>query len=324
LRLQQDQSAGWTPQIWDVAGNETNFFVRDVTNGSALSFKIRPGADENSFVIDNDNNIGLGVGDALYDLHIAGNANDPGDVYLQRGSIGINVAPSAAYALDVTGNMRLTGNPIITGTSTFRGDESHFLTTGATFYAANFQPFVKFDAVNSRVGIGTAAPAHQLELSLDDAVKPNGGSWAGPSDRRLKTDIVDFTDGLSVLMDMRPVRYHYNGLLDLPTEQEFIGVIAQDMQAIAPYTVKPLNPDAEGEEDYLAYDGSAVTYILVNAIQEQQAIIDAQQAEIDALQAQVAEIDQLKVQMAQLSRMMAELNAEKAEATTPTRTTDRD
>ena len=71
-------------------------------------------------------------------------------------------------------------------------------------------------------------------------------------------------------------------------------------------------------------DGSAVTYILVNAIQEQQAIIDAQQAEIDALQAQVAEIDQLKVQMAQLSRMMAELNAEKAEATTPTRTTDRD
>ena len=31
-----------------------------------------------------------------------------------------------------------------------------------------------------------ASPGHLLELSADDAVKPNGGSWAGPSDRRLK------------------------------------------------------------------------------------------------------------------------------------------
>ena len=34
LRLQQDGSSGFAPQTWDVAGNETNFFIRDVTNGS--------------------------------------------------------------------------------------------------------------------------------------------------------------------------------------------------------------------------------------------------------------------------------------------------
>ncbi|RMH15511.1 MAG: hypothetical protein D6696_20475, partial [Acidobacteria bacterium] len=33
LRLQQDGSSGFEPQTWDVAGNETNFFIRDVTNG---------------------------------------------------------------------------------------------------------------------------------------------------------------------------------------------------------------------------------------------------------------------------------------------------
>ena len=44
LRLQQDGSSGFAPQTWDVAGNETNFFIRDVTNGSALPFRIRPGA----------------------------------------------------------------------------------------------------------------------------------------------------------------------------------------------------------------------------------------------------------------------------------------
>src|SRR5690606_15589909 len=36
VRLDQDGSSGWAPQIWDVAGNEANFFVRDVTNGSRL------------------------------------------------------------------------------------------------------------------------------------------------------------------------------------------------------------------------------------------------------------------------------------------------
>jgi hypothetical protein len=61
LRLEQDGSSGFTAQTWDVAGNETNFFVRDATNGSALPFRIRPGADQNSLFIDTDNDIGMGT-----------------------------------------------------------------------------------------------------------------------------------------------------------------------------------------------------------------------------------------------------------------------
>ena len=48
LRLEQDGSSGFTPQTWDLAGNETNFFIRDVTNGSALPFRIRPGASSSA------------------------------------------------------------------------------------------------------------------------------------------------------------------------------------------------------------------------------------------------------------------------------------
>ena len=48
VRLDQDGSAGWTAQRWDVAGNETNFFIRDATNGSRLPFRIFPGAPSNS------------------------------------------------------------------------------------------------------------------------------------------------------------------------------------------------------------------------------------------------------------------------------------
>ncbi len=48
LRLEQNGSAGFTPQTWDIAGNETNFFIRDATNGSKLPFKIRPNAPTGS------------------------------------------------------------------------------------------------------------------------------------------------------------------------------------------------------------------------------------------------------------------------------------
>ncbi|WP_351009437.1 tail fiber domain-containing protein [Shewanella sp. S1-58-MNA-CIBAN-0166] len=70
MRLEQDGSSGFTPQTWDVAGNETNFFIRDVTNGSKLPFKIRPNAPTNSLYIDTDGDIGLGTASPDAQLHV--------------------------------------------------------------------------------------------------------------------------------------------------------------------------------------------------------------------------------------------------------------
>ena len=70
LRLDQNGSSGFTPQIWDVAGNETNFFVRDATNGSTLPFRIRPGAPTSSIEIGNSGNVGLGISSAGAALQI--------------------------------------------------------------------------------------------------------------------------------------------------------------------------------------------------------------------------------------------------------------
>ena len=50
-RLEQNNSGGFTAQTWDIGGNEANFFVRDVTGGSRLSFRIRPGAPTSSLDI---------------------------------------------------------------------------------------------------------------------------------------------------------------------------------------------------------------------------------------------------------------------------------
>lgn len=78
LRLQQDGSSGFAPQTWDLAGNETNFFVRDVTNGSTLPFRIRPGAPTSAIFIDVDGDVGLGSAspDAPLDVEESGNLAD--------------------------------------------------------------------------------------------------------------------------------------------------------------------------------------------------------------------------------------------------------
>lgn len=61
LRLEQDGSSGFAAQTWDVAGNETNFFVRDVSNGSTLPFRIRPGAPSSAIDIAADGDVGIGT-----------------------------------------------------------------------------------------------------------------------------------------------------------------------------------------------------------------------------------------------------------------------
>ncbi|MCP2669683.1 hypothetical protein NHF40_01915 [Maricaulaceae bacterium EIL42A08] len=64
LRLEQDGSSGFTPQVYDIAANEANFFIRDVTNGSAIPFKIRPGADTDALTISSDGDVGINIANA--------------------------------------------------------------------------------------------------------------------------------------------------------------------------------------------------------------------------------------------------------------------
>ena len=72
VRLEQDGSSGFTPQTYDMAANEANFFIRDVTNGSALFFRSEPGAPQNSLYIDSDGNIGMGTAAPSAPLHVRG------------------------------------------------------------------------------------------------------------------------------------------------------------------------------------------------------------------------------------------------------------
>ena len=126
------------------------------------------------------------------------------------------------------------------------------------------------------LGLGpnnTPSPSYYLQLNGDFAAKPNGGSWTNPVSSRAFKDIHgDFTDGLDVLKKLQPVRFHYDGQCGMPTDQEFIGLVAEDVQEAAPYMIRPsfmrLRDDDTHHTEVMGMNDSELRFILRNAILE--------------------------------------------------------
>ena len=153
---------------------------------------------------------------------------------------------------------------------------------------------------NGNVGIGMSTPGYQLELATNSAAKPTSNVWTVTSDRRLKTDIVPYANGLEDLMRIEPVWFTYNGKAGMPIDRG-IGVIAQDLQEIAPYMIKTWQYHEEdgSSTEYLGVDNGAMTYMLINAVKEQQEIIEGQRGEIDSLK---SSLDALQSRMEVLEK----------------------
>jgi hypothetical protein len=72
LRLEQDGSMGYSPQTFDIGGNEANFFIRDATNASALVFRIQPGTPGNTLTLKSGGKVGIGTWTPDHTLEVAG------------------------------------------------------------------------------------------------------------------------------------------------------------------------------------------------------------------------------------------------------------
>lgn len=140
------------------------------------------------------------------------------------------------------------------------------------------------------------------------AYKPGGGTWAALSDRRLKHSIRPFSAGLAVLRQVRPVRFQYNGKGETADNgTEYVGVIAQEIAEIAPEMVQQTG-------EYLSVDPSAFTYMLINAVQEQQGQIEQLESEKSELAGEMddlrSKVDELQAQLAKVQEYL-DLKAQK-------------
>ena len=131
LRLDQDGSVGYSPQIWDVAGNETNFFIRDVTGASRLPFRIRPGAPTSAIDIAGSGDVGFGIAAPTSAVHIRRAATFSGSLLLADVPDDADpLTEDRRLALDSDGNLFVGGT--ITQLSSRHSKENLVAVAGST------------------------------------------------------------------------------------------------------------------------------------------------------------------------------------------------
>jgi len=190
VRLEQDTSSGWTAQSWDVVGNESNFFIRDVTNSSKLPFRIQPGTPSSTLCLKSDGKVGIGTW-------------------------------SPAYKVDV----QTTGENCVLVVNRTDG-ASNYINATATY--ANFGSVNNFPtriAVNS---IWRARFNTDNSLTMANGASCTvGGVWTNASSISLKENIQDLStqEAVETLNNLNPVKYNYKA----DKEERHVGFIAEDV-----------------------------------------------------------------------------------------------
>jgi hypothetical protein len=158
-RLEQTAAGGFTAQTWDIAGNEANFFVRDVTGGSRLPFRIRPGAPTSSIDINASGNVGVGTA-SPFSL----NSNTPAGqgLHISASAVATSIIDAGSTGAQLLMNDRRQA----ANSRLWR----QFLTGGDIQFASmNDALTVKNNVLaltnSGNVGIGTIAPAGKLDVN---------------------------------------------------------------------------------------------------------------------------------------------------------------
>lgn len=261
VRFEQNNSGGFTAQTWDIGANEANFFVRDVTGGSRLPFRIRPGAPTSSVDISASGNVGVGTaspGDRLVvnqsgaesAINVNGDAAQQSTLYFSSAGVKKSAVYRPASSNDLRFNIVGIGDALTMQSST------------------------------GNIGIGTTAPTDLLSVN-GTASKPGGGSWAVFSDERLKNIKGNFNSGLKAVMQLQPIRYQYKpkNVFGLKSETENVGFGAQALQKVIPEAV------TKNSEGYLMVNNDPILWTMLNAIKEQQKEIAALRGEVRKLRA---------------------------------------
>ncbi|NUY80372.1 tail fiber domain-containing protein [Flavobacterium sp. MAH-1] len=166
------------------------------------------------------------------------------------------------------------------------------------------------------LGIGTATPGGQFELSLNEGRKPLSSAWTIPSDGRLKNIDGLYEKGLGEISRLKTVRYHYKNVPDKTFADEVlresaVGFIAQEVREIFPEAV---GVDRDG---YLNFNMHPILVASVNALRQLDEKQKAITSEIEILKNEnadlKAQIELMKSVMAEQSDMIRKVLAAQAE-----------
>jgi len=242
--------------------------------------------------IDTTGNVGIGTTSPMASLSVAGTGssgvNIGGFFGSGYGAISLNATADATNYHFLAGNTVTDNTLYINRTS---GGAIQFRENGG----ATPQMII---ASGGNIGIGTTTPTAQLHTTgtvrfsnfgAGTLTTDASGNVSVSSDERLKNVDGDFTRGLSAVLKLSPISYHWNATSELDQTTQYAGFSAQNVQQAIPEAV------GENPNGYLSLNDRPVLAAVVNAVKElwnaMQDRFASQDARIATLEARIAELE---------------------------------
>jgi hypothetical protein len=114
-----------------------------------------------------------------------------------------------------------------------------------------------------------------------EGFKPGGGTWATTISDLLIDDVQPYERGLETVRQLNPITYRHNGLAGFPAGRLCYGLLPDDVRPLMPEMLAEtrvrlhIDNPAEPETPVTAFNASALTYALINAVKELADRLDA-------------------------------------------------
>lgn len=295
-----------TFRMTETGGTDVNWELRAYNvglGGDNNQFSIWGGLSGSTqtdrFVIEDNGNIGIGTTNPTELLEVSGGTGS-GVIKIEADTDNTTESDQAYILLEQDGGT--VQAHLGFGSTEAIGDVFRIGVKGPVDPSIDYSAFV-VNGQNSRVGVNTSNPTSPLSV-FGAASKTGGGTWNVFSDRKLKQNISDYTEGMSLISKVQLHSFEYNRMYEnifgagkSLNNKVYQGVIAQELQKIAPDMVSQKtvtyidNNGNQTTQEFLEVDPNKFTYALINATKEQQTIIENQTIKIKELEARLEEIE---------------------------------